>query len=126
MENFIIVLISIVFVIYNIYKNFKKEMEKSKSRQPNVRPKTAPTIDTSTWDNSKNTPEIKTKNIEPAYTPELPYEVRAAQERRRQSQIQNPLAAKQLKEEEETERNVYEFDLRQAVIQSVILERPYK
>lgn len=125
MENFIIVLIAIAGLIYNVYKNYQKEMEKSKSRRPNVRPQSTavppikPTID------KVKRKETKIKPIERPYQEQLPAEVIAAQQRRRQSQIKNPIPAVRI-QEAEIERNTVDFDLRKAVIQAAILERPYK
>ena len=125
MENFIVVLISVGFVIYNIYRNFQKEVEKSKSRRPNVRPQTVP-VETYNQPLEKvKHKEVKKQKIESVYVPELPAEVIAAQERRRQSKIEKHIALKRIQEVEQ-EKTGIEFDLRQAVIQSAILERPYK
>ncbi len=125
MENFIVVLISVGFVIYNIYRNFQKEVEKSKSRRPNVRPQTVP-VETYKQPLEKvKHKEEKKQKIKSVYAPELPAEVIAAQERRRQSKIEKPIPLKRIQEVEQ-EKSGVEFDLRQAVIQSAILDRPYK
>jgi len=125
MENFIIVLIAIAGLIYNIYKNYQKEVEKSKSRRPNVRPQSVPVPPIQPTVEKVKRKEIKIKPIERPYQEELPAEVIAAQQRRRQSQLKNPMPAVRI-QEPEIERNVIDFDLRQAVIQAAILERPYK
>ncbi|MBD1429244.1 hypothetical protein [Sphingobacterium litopenaei] len=125
MENFIVVLISVGFVIYNIYRNFQKEVEKSKSRRPTVRPQTVP-VETYKQPLEKvKHKEEKKQKIKSVYAPELPAEVIAAQERRRQSKIEKPIPLKRIQEVEQ-EKSGVEFDLRQAVIQSAILDRPYK
>lgn len=123
MENFIIVLLSIGFVVYNIYKNFQKEMQKSKSRKPNFPKQPFTTLESIPQTNSSKPKEIKSRNIEPVYITDLPEEVRAVQNRNKaQKQILTSI------KEEETilQKNEIEFNLRQAVIQSAILERPYK
>ncbi|HLS38309.1 MAG TPA: hypothetical protein VK023_08555 [Sphingobacterium bovisgrunnientis] len=125
MENFIIVLIAIGGLIYNVYKNYQKEMEKSKSRRPNVRPQPTPSPPIQQTIEKVKRQETYTAPFERTYQEEIPAEVIAAQQRRRQNQIKNPLPTLRI-EEKQTEKNVVDFDLRQAVIQAAILERPYK
>ncbi|WP_159636776.1 hypothetical protein [Sphingobacterium composti Ten et al. 2007 non Yoo et al. 2007] len=126
MENFIIVLIAIGGLIYNVYKNYQKEMEKSKSRRPNVSPQSIPPIAPyETIDRSKQKNAQKVNTHEKTYEEELPEEVIAAQQRRRQSQVKNPIPALRIQEQHE-DKNGINFDLRQAVIQAAILDRPYK
>lgn len=127
MENFIIVLIAIGGLIYNVYKNYQKEIEKSKSRRPNVRPQSIPPVSTrETIDKKFKQKEVQKVNpFEKPYEPELPEEVIAAQQRRRQSQIKNPIPTVRIQEQHD-DNDAINFDLRQAVIQAAILERPYK
>jgi hypothetical protein len=125
MENFIIVLIAIGGLIYNVYKNYQKEMEKSKSRRPNVRPQPVPAPRSQPTIEKIKRKETNIKPVERVNQGELPAEVIAAQQRRKQNQVKNPMPAVRI-EERGSEKNEVNFDLRQAVIQAVILERPYK
>ena len=125
MENFIIILVFIGALIYNLYRNFQKEMEKSKSRRPNVRPQTIPVEPVQKPIKEVKNKEIKKQNIEESYRPELPAEVLAAQEIRRQNKIEKPIPVIR-PQDTKSEKSVVDFDLRQAVIQSAILERPYQ
>lgn len=125
MENFIIILVFIGALIYNLYRNFQKEMEKSKSRRPNVRPQTIPVEPIQKPIKEVKNKEIKKQNIEEPYRPELPAEVLAAQEIRRQNKIEKPIPVIR-PQDTKSEKSVVDFDLRQAVIQSAILERPYQ
>jgi hypothetical protein len=125
MENFIIVLIAIGGLIYNVYKNYQKEMEKSKSRRPNVRPQPVPAPHNQSTIEKIKRKETNIKPVQRVYQEELPAEVIAAQQRRKQSQVKNPMPIVRIKEKE-SEKNEVEFDLRKAVIQAAILERPYK
>lgn len=125
MENFIIILVFIGALIYNLYRNFQKEMEKSKSRRPNVRPQTIPVEPIQKPIKEVKNKEIKKQNIEESYRPELLAEVLAAQEIRRQNKIEKPIPVIH-PQDTKSEKSVVDFDLRQAVIQSAILERPYQ
>ena len=124
MENYFIVLISIGFVLYNLYKNYQKEMEKSRSRKPNVRPQTIPSENNIPPKQKVKTKEIKFKQKEVVVS-EIPTEVLAAQQRRKSYHAKKPIAIKPPLAID-VEKSDFEFDLRRAVIQSVILERPYK
>lgn len=125
MENFIIVLISIGALLYNLYKNYQKEIEKSKSRTPNRRPQPIPEV--INIPASERIKPVVTKELpkEYNYTSEIPAEVLAAQERRRVQNLTSPKITPKI-QELEIVKNEIDFDLRKAVIQSIILERPYK
>lgn len=127
MENYLIVLIFIGSIIYKVYTNYKDEVEKAKKRQPQrvPMPQTV-TNPTSKSVNQGTKPYIPTSSTQyshmisrEATINNIPDEVRKV----RDSKENTPLATK---EEENTNERTIEFDLRQAVIQSIILERPYK
>lgn len=128
MENILVVIIFIVAILYNLYTNYKKEMEKSAKRRPQVRPQPIPVPTTQNQipkrDSSSKT--WKQENITTTYSnQDLPDEVRNFQQRRKNTEIKK-VSTRFKVEEEKQKVNEIEFDLRQAVIQSVILERPYK
>ncbi|MCA5006852.1 hypothetical protein [Sphingobacterium bovistauri] len=122
MENFIIVLISIGALLYNLYKNYMKEMEKSKSRKPNMRTQPIPT-EINIPQSEKIRKKPKQKDF--SYYTDVPTEVLTAQESRRVQNLTAPktdIQSQELKDE----KNEIDFDLRKAIIQAAILERPYK
>lgn len=132
MENFLIVIVLIGSIIYKIYSNYKKEMENAKKRNP----KQKPVIFSEPIDypiekvKTKAQKFLKTNEIvkeiasKTKYQEEIiPDEVRIVTEYRQQTNKKNislPI------EEENIETEKISFDLRQAVIQAAILERPYK
>lgn len=124
MENFLIVIIFIGSIIYKVYKNYKEEAEKAKNRNPQRRP--APSIPSQSTSVEQeyfptNSRTRKPKvNAEPAYQNiTLPEEVVKVKESKK-------TIIKPLVRESEEKNQPIQFDLRQAVIQSIILERPYK
>jgi len=127
METFIPILIAIVVFAFQAYANYQKEQEKARKRNPGQPP----------------LPEANAKHIDPipvpapatapspAVRPEFehysgvvdPIEpARGAHQR--------PLIPQRLMVEKEPDMqpalDVERFDLRDAVIKSIILERPYK
>ncbi len=134
MENILIVLVLIGSLIYKVYSSYKEEMEKAAKRKQQIPPVPQPVqaqqrVPTSAPPHPRPVvpPPIHTpKPIQrtPAvarYEQDVPLEVKRAQ----QSRIERAHKKIEILEEEK-EKQVFEFDLRQAVIQSVILERPYK
>ncbi|TJZ60737.1 hypothetical protein FAZ15_12185 [Sphingobacterium olei] len=112
MENILIVLVLVGALIYNIYNNYKKEMEKTARRDVRT---PAPPVPTGTQ--SIPTPP-------PPVTPmvSVPTEVsRMHKYKAGKKIIPQTLAVETLEEQEEPA-----FDLRQAVIHTVILDRPHK
>ena len=124
MENFIIIVISIGALLYNVYKNYHKEMEKSRSRKPQAFP-TPADVHVPAFEKIKEHKNMKMERIEPIYTPELPQEVKDLQMRKRM-QPKKVVTVINDVEEIESENMGHHFDLKNAVIQAAILERPYK
>lgn len=128
MENGLIVLIFIASLVYKIYSSYKEEMAKAAKRNPQKRPATVPTIPIPPTAAStipsieKNT--YSQENVIRNPFADIPEEVRRVQESKVQQQIKR--ASKNQPSESSTKDVVPKFDLRQAVIQSTILERPYK
>lgn len=131
MENLLIVLVFVGSIVYKIYSNYKEEMEKAAKRKPqhptlpqNVEPKTIakpyqqpsipPPIPKKSTTMSQR--EFVTKSNIVQDTPEEVQRIK--QNRKTQS--------KPLTEKVVGENQTIQFDLRQAVIQAAILERPYR
>ncbi|ERJ60619.1 hypothetical protein [Sphingobacterium paucimobilis] len=130
MENLVVVLLFVGSIVYKIYTNYKEEMEKSAKRGPQrppvVQQQTA-TTDVKPRQYNPTPPPVPQPNISktaPSFVTksntiqEIPDEV----QRIRESRKKNP---KLDLEEVEEKQEPIAFDLRQAVIQSAILERPY-
>lgn len=147
--EYLIVLIAIASFLYKTYKGYQEEMEKAKKRQPNrPNPDSPPPIPV-----PQHRPAQERTSIPPVVVPQrkqirnkevipppvvasyekktIPDEVRQVQERKalqklaaqQQSSLTNRLS---LENDEDHAHQEIHFDLRQAVIQSAILERPYK
>lgn len=126
MENFFIVIVIIGFVLYKLYTNYMKEIDAAKKRNLKKRP--IPHTDSSNKDFEQiNNGNIKTIPVNNSQVimyenteSDIPEEVRAIRNakkltiRKNNSKENNHLLTEQ------------SFDLRQAVIHSIILERPYK
>lgn len=130
MENLVVVLLFVGSIVYKIYTNYKEEMEKSAKRGPQRPPiakQQSPATVVKPQQYNPTPPPIPQPNI-PQTAPsfvtksntiqEIPDEV----QRIRESRKKNP---KLDLEEVEEKQEPIAFDLRQAVIQSAILERPY-
>lgn len=122
MENFLGVIIIIGAVIYKIYSNYKKEMESAQKRTPHQRHET-PT-------QAFPIPDLKKEQYIPVIESNLTNnqisdEVKKVLDYKKSITEANKLAKREKKKSEINDLNV-EFDLRKAVIQSIILERPYK
>lgn len=121
MENFFIVFLLIASALYKVYTNYQKEVESTRKRLEKARmPKyneTQPPVnqDRHSYQNPK--PYMTIQEFEKDDTPE---EVKKIQDIKRLTTI------KLKDKEEENLLTKQSFDLRQAVIQSIILERPYK
>jgi hypothetical protein len=124
MENIFGVLVAIAFVIISFVQNYRKEAAKASQRTPHNRPSPAPVQLPNPPAEIRQTVDRKVKIPKMEYKPELPAEVIAAQQRRKSRQESQVKIPTRLPEPETTK--AFEFDLRQAVIQSAILERPYK
>jgi len=131
MENFFIVLIFIGSIIYTLYSNYKKEIEKTKKRNPGQKPVVQ--TDTYTESYKQNIPEWVAKTppnntsnqqkTNPNTETMMPDEVTRIRESKKMSKIKvNNIDV----EDHATPNHPLEFDLRAAVIQAAILERPYQ
>lgn len=127
MENFLIVIIFIGSILYKVYTNYKKEMEKTKKRNPQQRPIPSatsynPPVEREYYpSNNRTIPsdfQVKTNYADNS----IPDEVRRITDAKKTAKLKTLV----LKTEQENIQKPIEFDLRQAVIQSIILERPYK
>lgn len=127
MENYLIVIIFIASIIYKVYSNYKDETEKAKKRQPSRVPMPQPIpnpTNKSTYKEPKPyVPSTATQHNNMVSYEEpsnyIPDEVKKIKDFKENSTLH-------LKEEETIQKQPIEFDLRQAVINSIILERPYK
>jgi len=135
MENIFIVLAIIGSVVYKIYTSYKEEMEKAAKRRQSVPPvpRSVPPQQGVPETSRRHTPvptpppvvsskPMPVKKVPPVVPYEVPKEVKKVQQARVERETRK---IKQAQEHpSDTER--FHFDLRQAVIQSAILERPYK
>lgn len=122
MENFLPALLIIGGVIYKIYSEFKKDQEKARHRNPSRPIKTTP-------------PDPSRRIVPPTSKPitvQLPHINEEITQRYTEKRFQTEGPKRKLQEipkKVETEilaAEGHSFDLREAVIQSAILERPYK
>ncbi len=136
MENILVVLVIIGSIIYKMYTGYKEEMEKAAKRkqqqrppmpvqtQQHPQPQVAPPRPTARPVQIP-VPSTPKKKIPPVvqYEKEIPSEVKRIQ----QSRSERAYKKVEIPEEmDKKEKQPFAFDLRQAVIQSAILERPYK
>lgn len=131
MENLLIVLVFVASIVYKIYSNYKEEMAKSAKRNTqkqhsqksmeHVPPVSAAQPHTVTpYIPQVNTQQTRNPFVTKSNTiQDIPEEVQRA----RQNRKVNPI---DLVEKKELEAQPISFDLRQAVIQAAILDRPYK
>src|SRR5690606_36785383 len=124
MENIFGVLVAIAFVIISFVQNYRKEAAKASHRTPHNRPSPSPVQLPNPPAEIRLTVDRTVNILKMEYKLELPTEVIAAQQRRKSRQESQVKIPTRLPEPETTK--AFEFDLRQAVIQSAILERPYK
>ncbi|NGM60506.1 hypothetical protein G5B30_01130 [Sphingobacterium sp. SGG-5] len=142
MENILVVLVIIGSIIYKMYTGYKEEMEKAAKRKQQQRPPVpTPTQQHPRPQVQQSRPQVVPPrpitppaqvSVPPApkraptvvsYEGEIPSEVKRVQRQKSDRALKNVTV---LEEKKETEKKPFEFDLRQAVIQSAILERPYK
>lgn len=121
MENTYIILIIIASFVYNIYSNYKKEQKKQAQRTPKRVP--IPNYTNTTKSLKKSKSQEKVVINQEYVVNDIPEEVLAVQKKR---QIQQE--PKKRLEVSNQEQNEYlaDFDLKRAVINQAILERPYK
>lgn len=138
METILTILLVVGGILYKVYENYKEEMEKSKKRleklrQPAPVPHAAiPTKKTvertriqDLEPNSKPSESFPTGDSYPLEIQQTMNEVEYAQKQRAERQLRQKKA--QLHDEAHNEiLDHSKFDLRRAVIQQAILERPYK
>jgi hemolysin activation/secretion protein len=117
MENYLIVIIIIGSLAYQMYSNYKKEMDKAKQRaqqQKKVQHKQEFVMPT--------TPKKVEQRKSTFESIDVPEEVARIHEQKR---IDKNKSLNQEIPKEELD-NIPSFDLRDAVIKAAILERPYK
>lgn len=131
MENFLPALLIIGGVIYKIYSEFQKEQEKARRRIPQKQAPLPPTAREQPPGHTTTTePVIATpipKVISPRDTTSFFERVDKPQkksDKKRLAVNQEKLTVTKTNEVEE-KQEVVSFDLREAVIQSAILNRPY-
>ncbi|NGM66383.1 hypothetical protein [Sphingobacterium sp. SGR-19] len=131
MENFLPALLIIGGVIYKIYSEYQKEQEKARRRMPQTPPLPTHPI--------QSEPQPQRTVIEPTMSIPIPVAPKKTEQMR-----DTPLEVRKIKEERlidvtrvkkispkvapeiEEKDDVIPFDLREAVIQSAILNRPYQ
>ncbi|TDQ76655.1 hypothetical protein CLV99_3248 [Sphingobacterium yanglingense] len=131
MENLLVVLIFVGSIVYKIYSNYKEEMEKSAKRGPQRPPITksqAPGIPGKPYQQSSVPPPIPSttaRTVQQEFVTkgniiqDIPEEVQRVKESRKKH------GKGEVEPTKETNEPIA-FDLRQAVIQAAILERPYR
>src|SRR5690606_29182195 len=127
METFIPIIIAIVVFAFQAYANYQKEQDKARKRNPGVPPLPE--------DNAKHIRPATVPTTSPASSPAMKPEfeyysgvVDPAESKR--SSHHRPVIPQRLVVDTEADvppaLDAEEFDLRDAVIKSIILERPYK
>lgn len=128
MENYIIILIAIASFLYKMYSNYMKEVDEAKKRNykklPETNIPTTPNQEQPAYQEVKRhsnpTYDLTNRNIEDNNA-SIPEEVRKLAEYKKLTRSNKE------KEiiNESLDKQPFVFDLRQAVIQNAILERPY-
>ncbi|MEI5984934.1 MULTISPECIES: hypothetical protein [Sphingobacterium] len=143
MENpFGIVLLVVAGIIYKIYQSYKEEQAKAKKRLEELKRKHQTVTDYPEFEQKKQperrpapvireerrpAPVIREES-KPEPASELPDEVKRLQtqnQQRRNENLKGKLKRLEPVQVEELDKNEH-FDLRQAVIQQAILNRPYQ
>ncbi len=143
MENpFGIVLLVVAGIIYKIYQSYKEEQAKAKKRLEELKRKHQTVTDYPEFEQKKQ-PERRPAPVireerrpapvireerKPEPASELPDEVKRLQtqnQQRRNENLKGKLKRLEPVQVEELDKNEH-FDLRQAVIQQAILNRPYQ
>lgn len=120
MENFLPALLIIGGIVYKIYTEFQKEQEKARQRRPNVpTPERGVAQQPAPPRPSAPLPDPVARRAEQAEVPQEVWKERG----KRKKRLQEIPAVKPLEPEEGTAAQPA-FDLRQAIIQSAILNRP--
>ncbi|MVZ65389.1 hypothetical protein GQF61_05940 [Sphingobacterium sp. DK4209] len=138
METILTILLVVGGILYKVYENYKEEMEKSKKRleklrQPSPVPQQAIPA-------KKTVERTRIQEIEPINMPthSIPtgeiYKIEAQQamnevEYAHKQRAERQLRQKKVQLQDEANYETLEhskFDLRRAIIQQAILERPYK
>lgn len=124
METFIPILVAIVVFAFQAYANYQKEQEKARKRNLGQPPLPE--------DNAKQiTPVPAPSSVpSPSIQPEFAYYSGVVEPVESTRRTQRPLIPQRLVVNTESDvpaaLGAEEFDLRDAVIKSIILERPYK
>lgn len=131
MENFLPALLIIGGVIYKIYSEYQKEQEKARRRMPQVPQPPLPipseqrpqrTVIEPTMSIPIPVPPKKTER-----SPNISEEVRKMREKRSaDANSIKKVVVKPVVNIESEKEDIISFDLREAVIQSAILNRPYQ
>ncbi|PRD52669.1 hypothetical protein [Sphingobacterium gobiense] len=131
MENFLPALLIIGAVIYKIYSEYQKEQEKARRRLPQAPPPTPPVISEAEQKMQRRVTEsttpahipIPAKKVERSLgKPEVVRKTR--EERSADAKLLKKIPSKVVPEIEE--KGEVSFNLREAIIQSAILNRPYQ
>lgn len=130
MENFLPALLIIGGVIYKIYSEYQKEQEKARRRMPQTPPSSQPQ---EVFEQRPQPPVIEPTMSVPMpaipkeeYFRNMPEEARRAKAKREATTNNLKTATPLVVDIEEEKENTTSFDLREAVIQSAILHRPYQ
>lgn len=133
MENFLPALLIIGGVIYKIYSEYQKEQEKARRRMPQTPPPPTPTHPIQSEPQPKRTVIEPTMSIPIPVPPkknehmgDTPVEVRKIREERLIDVTRVKKISPKVAPEIEEKDDVIPFDLREAVIKSAILNRPYQ
>ncbi|NQD72748.1 hypothetical protein HP439_18655 [Sphingobacterium shayense] len=121
MENFLPALLIIGGVIYKIYSEYKKEQEKARKRIPS-----RPSKNMTQPVKMETTPPIPKTLSVPIPTEKTRLQKYVSETFQAEGPKRNSKAIPKKLEVEVVPDPVHKFDLRQAVIQSAILDRPYK
>lgn len=119
MDNFIPAILIIGGIIYKIYNEFQKEQEAARKRKSSMPKKPIP-VPTGV-ETIASAPKLPVNPVPaPSIKQTVPTEVLIARKRREEqrAQVKRPMEVIELEEKPV-------FNLREAVIQSAILERPY-
>ncbi|MFZ4261748.1 hypothetical protein ACFRAE_06880 [Sphingobacterium sp. HJSM2_6] len=138
MENILGVLLVIGGILYKIYESYKEEQEKAKERMEKLKKQqkqSGTRTEAPRFEKTPTIPEIsyqqfeRKEQVKPIAIQEtVPDEVVLMQHRRlEKARIEKQQKAQALQKRPQVQDIETEtFDLRKAIIQQVILERPYK
>jgi len=130
MENFLPALLIIGGVIYKIYSEYQKEQEKARRRMPQTPPSTQPQ---EVFEQRPQPPVIEPTISLPIpaipkeeYARNMAVEVRKAKEKAQTAVNRATKTAPRVVTIDSEKEETASFNLREAVIQSAILHRPYQ